>query len=393
MTSRFGRRLATGIGLVILAGLVLAVLERLQHSPELFRYAMAGAALWLAAFSFAVRRCRFVNLALTMTIVVVMIGVLDKVAEVMLSPHRGVVQVTIAPAGYRVYRRDADLGYALVPNDAEDATLTAQDRVIYQAHYGVGPDGLRLTPGGAPADGKGAGTVLFLGDSLTFGEGLNDADTLPAQFARATDRRFTVINAAVSGYGAHQMLREIETGHAAKLLGDGRRVYVYAAIPDHLRRVAGLAEWDLWGPHYVLDGEVSRYAGPFHSNIGGDVLRFGQRSGLFNAGYGVWAASRTALATADPRLWGALVQQAATIASTRDHAELMVLLWESSPGEPGGSTDRMAAELDRRGVPYARVAKLVPEMVGHDDIYAFAFDGHPTPVMNQHLAAALATKF
>ena len=67
-------------------------------------------------------------------------------------------------------------------------------RVIYDATYTLDAVGRRITPGG---DGPGD-TILFLGDSFTFGDGVADADTLPARFAAATAGAFQVVNLGVS---------------------------------------------------------------------------------------------------------------------------------------------------------------------------------------------------
>ena len=393
MTEGVRRSLLWAIGL---AGLGLGgglLLKSFLHSEDLFRYLMAGLTIWLIALSVAVRRTRLFNLVLMVTIVVAMIGVLDKAAA-WLMPRNGPELVTvIKPAGYRVYRPDAELGYALVPNDAEDATLTAAGRIIYHAHYGVGADGARITVSGA-ADGQTAGSVVFLGDSLTFGEGVDDAATLPSQFARDTGGRYQVTNLAVSGYGTQQVLRALETGRLDPVLHGANRTIIYPAIPDHLRRIAGLAGWDLWGPRYRLENGMARYVGPFHSQLMGNVLRLAQRSTLFTLADGVWSAHLVAAAYADTTLWGAMVAQARDLAISKYRARFLVLLWNTAdPSVPADTSARMAAELDRRGVPYLRISDLVPDVNERSADYAFAFDRHPTPLMNERLAASLAAKF
>ena len=54
-------------------------------------------------------------------------------------------------------------------------------------------------------------TVAFFGDSMTFGQGVPDADTLPQAFAEATRYRWRVLNLAFPGYGPQQFLRALET--------------------------------------------------------------------------------------------------------------------------------------------------------------------------------------
>lgn len=65
-----------------------------------------------------------------------------------------------------------------------------------------------MTPDSNP-DGE---TVLFMGDSFMFGDGLPDSETVPQLFAAKTGRRFHVVNLGVSADGPHQALRQIEKG-------------------------------------------------------------------------------------------------------------------------------------------------------------------------------------
>jgi hypothetical protein len=54
-------------------------------------------------------------------------------------------------------------------------------------------------------------TAAFFGDSMTFGQGVPDAYTLPQAFADATGHRWRVLNLAFPGYGPQQFLRSLET--------------------------------------------------------------------------------------------------------------------------------------------------------------------------------------
>src|ERR1700733_7668455 len=54
-------------------------------------------------------------------------------------------------------------------------------------------------------------TVAFFGDSMTFGEGLPDYETLPQYFADLAGRALHVVNLGFPGYGPQQFLRALET--------------------------------------------------------------------------------------------------------------------------------------------------------------------------------------
>ena len=66
--------------------------------------------------------------------------------------------------------------------------------------------------------------INFFGGSQTFGEGLNDDETIPALVQKKT-RVHRVYNYAYRGYGPHQMLRMIETN----------------ALKDQLKETNGIA--------------------------------------------------------------------------------------------------------------------------------------------------------
>jgi hypothetical protein len=96
------------------------------------------------------------------------------------------------------------------------ARRRSDGRVVYDVLYTIGADGLRPTPGNprAPA-------FLFFGDSCTFGEGVEDDETMPVAFARALDVPANVRNFGFHGYGPHQMVRELEVGRVDALVPGG----------------------------------------------------------------------------------------------------------------------------------------------------------------------------
>ena len=75
---------------------------------------------------------------------------------------------------------------------------------LYAVVYSVDKRGLRVEPPLAP--GHGDRCVLFFGCSYTFGEGVNDAETLPYRTGVLAEGRLRMINFGLHGYGPHQML-------------------------------------------------------------------------------------------------------------------------------------------------------------------------------------------
>lgn len=99
--------------------------------------------------------------------------------------------------GYLWSTRRADAsGYSHIPG-----TYTLGDRFTFT----IMPDGNRLTPG----RWKGGPRVTFIGDSQTFGYGVNDAETWVSRVASAL--RIDALNVARSGYNIENIATQLES--------------------------------------------------------------------------------------------------------------------------------------------------------------------------------------
>ena len=63
-------------------------------------------------------------------------------------------------------------------------TRTDDGHIEFEATYTLDSEGLRTTV--TPQEGKPRGCIVFFGCSFTFGDGVDDADTLPSQVAGKT---------------------------------------------------------------------------------------------------------------------------------------------------------------------------------------------------------------
>ena len=123
---------------------------------------------------------------------------------------------------------------------------------IYDVVYSINDDGLRVSPPDAdPAHRRGC--VLFFGCSYTFGEGVEDDETLPWQVGVKTGGTFAVRNFGYHGWGPHQMLAALESGNAERAAHCKVTHIVYLALYWHAIRSAGRVFWDRDGPRYLLD--------------------------------------------------------------------------------------------------------------------------------------------
>jgi hypothetical protein len=155
-----------------------------------------------------------------------------------------------------------ELGWAPKPGTAATHTRFFQGERLYDVTYTIGPNGLRIS---SPSQDHAASTegecALLFGGSFTFGQGLEDDESLPFQVYEISNGEYRTYNFGVMGYGAHQMLSALQHG----LVDDATRCkktqvshVFYQAISDHIRRAAGRLWWNTHGPRYrrTQDGSI-----------------------------------------------------------------------------------------------------------------------------------------
>ena len=177
------------------------------------------------------------------------------------AEHEG----TYATGGY--FREDPELGYAISPGKRVVTSIekSADGSMIYDAKYSINQYGLRQTEAPNTTSGNNGSAIFFFGDFFTFGEGVNDFDSLPQQFSDLSG--FRTINFGVHGYGPHQVLRELEIGRSRMIDPRDPLAVVYTLLPSaHMARAAGRAPWDQTGPHYELVDGALKYLGRYNGN-------------------------------------------------------------------------------------------------------------------------------
>ncbi|MGZ3692805.1 MAG: hypothetical protein ACXWQO_01050 [Bdellovibrionota bacterium] len=156
---------------------------------------------------------------------------------------------------------DADLGYSGKPNSSGTETFY-QSGSSFDAFYTINSSGFRLVPGTNPEAKR---CVLIFGDSVAFGLGVSDSENAAALLQKKIPD-IRVINLSLSGWGAHQALRILETDREKELTRGCREIRAfYFSQFDHVKRAAGRVPYDLSGPKYTLKNGVLSYVGPFHS--------------------------------------------------------------------------------------------------------------------------------
>ncbi len=277
------------------------------------------------------------------------------------------------------YIWDSEVGTALPANVTAQSRKSIDQGVIYDVTYSFDANGHRQVLGSSdPA----ADAVVFVGDSFTFGEGVEDSETLPQQFSDQSGRRYKVTNFGVSSFGIQQPVRILELNRIDPFLTSGKRYIVYTAIPDHaVRVVTGLRR----GPVYKLqsDGSVA-YMGSGQSRTEMFAVAIANRS-LFLRDFVIMPLLDQHHAH-DTALYVALVRRAADLAQQKYGAKFIVIFWDF-PDSPLSAEIKTA--FDKAGISYIPVSSILPDYSRDQDKYRLAGDHHPNALADRLLARYL----
>ena len=141
------------------------------------------------------------------------------------------------------------------PGEFRARKLASDGELIYDVNYAIGLDGFRITP---QFEGDPIRTFNFLGDSFTFGEGLQNQETMAyfvGEESRKSGKKVTVKNFGMSGGGVHQALAILQSRAPV-----GAHTNFILTAPWHSSRAACADFFTLGSPKYVLDtsGEAIR---------------------------------------------------------------------------------------------------------------------------------------
>lgn len=267
----------------------------------------------------------------------------------------------IAPRATKMFHPDARLGHRHVP----DAMVRVRSKE-FDVVYSIDEVGARRVPGAR----RDLPAVVFLGDSFTFGHGVEDGEAYPALVQQHWPE-VAVRNRGMNGAG---------TSHALLLLGEdlrrgGVELVVYSWLVIHNWR------------NYLDRGWLEM------------VARSRQKLPLFDLvdGRPRW------LRLADPsegfsrdepgfveREWQitlALIEEMARRTRARGVRFVVIVLpIVTGVDLQNAARDRLLPFLGEHGIEAIDLQATLP--VTSDDF--FAIDGHPKPAWHRHVAAAIA---
>ncbi|MGH6846114.1 MAG: SGNH/GDSL hydrolase family protein [Methylocella sp.] len=252
---------------------------------------------------------------------------------------------------------------------------------IYRADYTIDSNLLRETRSAVTGP-----PIVFFGDSYTFGEGLNDADTLPQVFADLLGRKQRVLNLAFSGYGPQQFLVELQTGRFDGVIGAQPRLFIFMTAPWQADRPACKAPWTPHSPRYVLENGQIVLKGECNEG-----LNLWLREWLENsASYRLFVEPfRRKVSHDDVDLYVRILLAAANLAKEK-YGVATLIPYIPNPGylkRTGFSDDELIQRLRDGGAMVVDVSLAKDDDCTHG--LCIKGDGHPTPVANRLRASII----
>ena len=293
-------------------------------------------------------------------------------------PRRGI------PYPPALILHDGTLGYRPKPGVRFHFVPKAGDRPVYDVVYAIDRHGRRLTP--IPDDHTGEELALFFGGSNTFGQGVDQDETMPCYFSQLTPR-FRAYNYGFPGYGPQAMLAKLQAGRTEAEVSEKSGILIYTFIDHHVRRATGaMFVHNCWGrrmPYYRVAG-------------GGQLVR----DGNFTTGRPLtaslyWLLGKSAICryfrvnlpsrVTDRHidLTCMIVKEAKTEFARRfDSQGFFVLFY------PGSTvTDEMIRRFAGTGIVCLDYRARTEYTEGE---YVVPIDGHPSPLAHRAIAQCLA---
>lgn len=278
---------------------------------------------------------------------------------------------------------DSICGYRPKPETEVKITCWKEGEIVYHVRYHFDEYSRRIVPGTGLND---LPHVIFMGGSCTFGENINDSETLPAQFA-ALNPGYAVYNYAFIGYGPQQMLALLESGVLRSQIPSMHGILLYGAIPDHVRRAAGSYTALSWGsdfPRYVNINDELKRKGSFAQSRRRltTFYEYLRRSPSLDY-VAKYLDAKLSFRSSQWRSFLDIVKKSQSLFREQFHGELLVFFWPTSPR----SFDSLADSVRSRGIP---VLDLEPRSMQLDDESIFVpYDVHPSGRFNEYMADAL----
>ena len=256
-----------------------------------------------------------------------------------------------------------DVGFIAAANKQVTARKMAELRVLFDVTYTTGPDHFRIVPEAKQAER----CVLLFGDSFTFGEGVNDAETTAAQIVIKSNGRVAAKNFGIGGWGTAPVsswtaVRAISARH---LLSSDRCSLLAHSGARSAR--GGRGRWDTHGPRFRLDTGRPVRSGNFDTHTDWNWRQLVGLNALTEAEEDILTAALIAEAARElGRLYPGI----------RFH----VFAWD-------GVMDGLVRLLTDREINVRHMREAIPDFSADEYLIASPVEGHPNARAYERLAA------
>lgn len=364
--------------LAVLAYTVLNTETYFVNPGNIFSYYVVPLCLAIVAGCFALLPT---NLGLSLAITLVLIGSIEGVFY-FLNKNPGDPVTTQHDPEFQ--HPDEKLGYTGIPGTETRAFKKQGEETIYDVTYSLDEFGRRVAPGQTIKSEN--NYVLFFGGSFTFGEGLENSETLPAWLAHNSEN-ITTYNYGHPGYGPQHVLTLLQESDIRNQIQESNGMLIYPLISTHVQRAIGsMIVYSTWGysmPYYYVDtdGSLKRdrnftagrpLRSMFYSLIGrSQLFKYLGLDLPFNVSEQNYRLTATIIGAAK----SAYEEQFG-------NENFYVLIW---PGATSGK--ELIPYLEKQGIRYLNYFSRIDF---GEEKYQIQGDGHPSSYAQQALAQFIA---
>jgi len=390
---------------------LLVLLFYVSLCSSMLVYIRDNAYLWICVFTAVLLIIGLVKsrgstpfkaLLFNLLVITLSLGLTEAYYAGLFSSHQGITLKGTYSTRHKEYIcADNIRGYTTRKNYSADAQCYKDGQLVYNVRYDTNALGLRVTPKDFfpeqyPLSQKHQ-NIVFFGCSFTYGEGVQDNQTMPYLVEKLSKGKLRSYNLACHGYGPHQMLRTLETGQLDEIITDQKpAIAVYQGIMAHINRCTGNYPYITWGwndPRYLLDsmGNVT-YSGTFQDSRGGKLrncymLAMLNKSSLFHQLVTPkllgWKVTQN-----DRLLYIKIIERSKQLFEEKYGGQFYVLFWPQSNDD----CTQLIKELKSRQIKVITTPEIFFRYNEPSGDY-FLADSHPNPMAHERIAEYFVNRF
>lgn len=269
-------------------------------------------------------------------------------------------------------------GYRPNPGVYTSRKLTSEGEVIYDVVYTIGEDGYRNDIQSADFE------AYIYGGSFTFGEGLNDNETL--SFYLLHNYGISSKNVGVHGYGLHQALYNIEKGLVPQR---EHIVNVLLTAPWHALRSSCKPSYAYGTPKYELTEKGVQLNGVCAG--GGFIYRVLQKSNVFSLVASIFEEDNL-ITDSDMDLYIEIIKRIAR--HTEDNNSELVIAYIDATNEQLANTRWSNESIITELSNFATILDVTLAETSEEldpRFYIHERDMHPSSIANEYRAAIISS--